>query len=345
VVYAHKGKNAIAIDMDITKCFDRISHDYILESIKRFNLNEEYAIWIERMLRSGYIENGKFYTTQEGTPQGGVISPALCNLVLRQILDIPLSEKKFVGIKQLNCTSYADDAVIILTPNLGCKTETIERSVSSCLEYVKNNLSIAGLELNETKTKVITDDTPFDFLGFQISRGKGIRPPKKKIKAHHREVMSLLRKGSRMTNVNAVIRGFYNYYAHFSSGKMWKSLGKLDWYNTRWLWKKGLNTESIVTFTDIPKTTKYISPKKGATPLLGEYSQFYNDRLWPSRKKYLAKKQKDVCPICNNRLGNNPSFLEAHHVLHKNKGGKDKNSNVILIHQSCHQMIHTLEEE
>jgi RNA-directed DNA polymerase len=299
-----------------------------------------YWYWIKEMLKSGFIDLGSLSETNEGTPQGGVISPALCNLVVRQVLDIPIKKGKWIGIKNVNIVSYADDAVITISPNLKSKPETVEMSVTRILSDIIMNLSEAGLELKQEKTRVIWDETPFDFLGFEISRGRGIRPSKKKLKNHHKKVTDLLKKGSRISNVNSTIRGFYNYYAHFSSGKMWKSLRKLDWYNGRWLWKKGMDPKKIVTYTDIPKCTKYISPQRGATPLLPEYEKFFSDRKWTGRKKYLAKKQKGLCPICNQKLGNDPSHLETHHIKPKGVGGKDKNSNVWLIHQSCHHLIH-----
>lgn len=340
---ANQGKNAMVIDMDIAKCFDKINHKYILNQIEKFGLHKDYQNWIKQMLHSGFVEMGTLHETNEGTPQGGVISPALCNLVVRQVLDIPVVTTKVKAMSTIKIVSYADDAVITLVPEQSCKKETISKGIQTTMQLIRENLKRAGLEIKESKTRIITDDTPFDFLGFEIQRGKGIRPSPKKIQTHHLKVKTLLRTRTRISNVNAVIRGFYNYYAHFSSGRMWKAIKKLDWYNRRWMWKKGLNPKTLISFTDVPKTTKYRSPTKGSTPLISEDVKFYQDRQWTPRKKYLANVQKDRCPVCNQRLGRDPSYLETHHILHKANGGKDKNTNVWLIHQSCHQQRHTLE--
>jgi hypothetical protein len=156
-------------------------------------------------------------------------------MVLRQVLDIPVMDCKISGICRKNLVTYADDAVIVLTPKSESqlpKNFIMETALTAFKVVVATSIKEAGLVLNVSKTRCITDNTPFDFLGFELRRGGGISPSKKIILNHHREVTKLLKSGTRIANVNSKIWGFYFYYAHFCSGKMCKSIGKLDWYNT-----------------------------------------------------------------------------------------------------------------
>jgi len=217
------------------------------------------------------------YETTEGTPQGGVISPTLSNLVLRKVLDIPMAKtpKGHLGknIYSITLTTYADDLVITISPknleqiNLNQWQSDISQNV---INWLKPQLSIAGLELKESKTRVITDDTPFDFLGYEIQRGKGIRLKTGMVKELKENIKAKLRRGRGqrwvLKEINPILRGVYNYGAKFSSGKMWKPLGKIDLDITKRLHKL-YKTYDIgqVKFTDVPKTTKYIAVKKGAS--------------------------------------------------------------------------------
>jgi len=350
-VYANQGKYATAIEADIAKCFDQISHQYILELIKEIPAIKDET---ERLLKAGYMHKGCKYETSEGTPQGGVISPTLSNLVLRKVLDIPMANtpKGNFGksIDSITLTTYADDLVIIMSPryadriNLNQWQTKISQNV---INWLKPQLTTAGLELKESKTRVITDDTPFDFLGYEIQRGKGIRLKTGMVKKLREKVKSKLRRGRGqprvLREINPILRGVYNYAAKFSSGKMWKQLGKIDLDIEKRIHKL-YKTYDIgpVKFTDIPKTTKYISVKKGATWLVDkEYWDKRNLTTLSSRKKALFRKQKGICPHCQRKFTlKTEEVLETHHLKAKGKGGKDTNQNVGLYHTQCHEEIH-----
>jgi RNA-directed DNA polymerase len=354
-IYARQGKNAIAIEADISKCFDKINHQYILELIKDIPAirNE-----VEKLLKAGYMHNECRYETTEGTPQGGVISPTLSNLVLRNVLDIPMAKtpKGHFGknIYSITLTTYADDLVIIISPNHPDKINLNQwqSEVSqNVINWLKQQLSIAGLELKESKTRVITDDTPFNFLGYEIQRGKGIRLKTKMVKKLRESVKTKLRRGRGqqwvLKEINPILRGVYNYAAKFSSGKMWKQLGQIDFDITKRLHKlyKTYDIEQV-KFADVPKTTKYIAVKKGATWLVNkEYWDKRNLTMLSPRKKALYKKQKGICPHCQRKFTlKAEEILETHHLKEKGKGGKDTNQNVGLYHAQCHKEIHQQEK-
>jgi len=352
--YAHAGKHAIVVEADISKCFDKINHQYILELIKNI---PAIRTEVKRLLKAGYMHHECRYETTEGTPQGGIISPTLSNLVLRNALDIPITKtpKGYFGknIRNLTLTTYADDLVITIAPsnpdriNLNQWQSEVSQKV---INWLKPQLTIAGLELKESKTRVITDDTPFDFLGYEIQRGKGIRLKSGMVKELRESIKSKLQRGRGqqrvLTEINPILRGVYNYAAKFSSGKMWKQLGNVDFDIAKRLHKL-YKTYDIgqVKFTDVPKTTKYIAVKKGATWLVdNEYWEKRNlSRLSP-RKKTLYRKQTGICPQCQRKFTlKAEEVLETHHLKAKGKGGKDNNQNVSLYHAQCHKEIHQQE--
>lgn len=356
VTYAHQGKQAIAIEADISKCFDKITHEYINSLLKGNTISR----YVEKLLTAGHLEiDGLLVTSNEGTPQGGVISPTISNLVLRSILDTPmaLTPKKNFGknINAINLTTYADDLVITISPkhsdqiNLTAWQSEVSQNV---INWLKQQLSMAGLELKESKTRIITADEPFNFLGYEIQRGKGIRLNGKMVKKLRTEVKGQLQRGRGQQRVlkaiNPILRGVYNYAAKFSSGKMWKQLGKVDFDIAKRIHKL-YKTYDIgqVKFADVPKTTKYMAPSKGATWLVNqEYWEKRNLSGLSPRKKNLYKAQKGICPHCKGKFTlNENEVLETHHLIPIGRGGKDKNSNVGLFHAQCHKQIHRLETE
>jgi group II intron reverse transcriptase/maturase len=143
-------KNGIdkrVIELDIEKCFDRINHTAIMDNlIAPLSLK----LGIFRCLKAGV--NPEF--PEQGTPQGGVVSPLLANIALNGIEDIHQSVR------------YADDMVIILKPN---------DNVNKLLEKISQFLADRGMNISERKTKVTASTDGFDFLGWRFkvqSNGK-----------------------------------------------------------------------------------------------------------------------------------------------------------------------------
>jgi len=157
------------LDADISKCFDRINHEYLINKCNTFpEMRQQIRSW----LKAGILDVDKYIFPEIGTPQGGVISPLLANIALhglRYELDDYINT--LPGAKRENRRScmysrYADD-LIIMYPN----QETLE----ALKEVTKNFLKPIGLELNPMKTRVVHtkdwfDNTPpgFTFLGFDI---------------------------------------------------------------------------------------------------------------------------------------------------------------------------------
>ncbi len=160
-------KSKFVLDTDIAKCFDRIRHEPLLRKVNTFpTLERQIRAW----LNAGVMEDGNHFSTDEGTPQGGTVSPLLANIALHGMEEtVKNIAKTWKGKKRDNLTSltlirYADDLVIIHSelPKL-----------RECKAAIEEFLKPLGLELEPSKTRIIhtldrhSGQKPgFDFLGF-----------------------------------------------------------------------------------------------------------------------------------------------------------------------------------
>jgi len=143
------------LEADIKACFDQISHEWLLENValpKRI---------LQQWLECGYMESSTLHPTEAGTPQGGIISPILCNLALDGLQDhIHIGRAK--RRRKLNYIRYADDFIVT-----GASPEYLQDEL---LPDIRRFLSERGLELSEEKTKLSHIDEGFDFLGFNVRK-------------------------------------------------------------------------------------------------------------------------------------------------------------------------------
>lgn len=205
------------LEGDIKGCFDHISHDWL---IKHIPMDKSV---IKQFLKSGFIFRDKLSQTEEGTPQGGIISPILANMTLDGIQKM-LSEKydfskegkysRFVhGKTKVNFIRYADD--FIVTAN----SREIAEEVN---ELIKGFLKERGLELSEEKTLITHINDGFDLLGWNFKKYKGkliIKPSQKSIKNFTEKLSDfILNKGKSLEQsvlieaLNQQIRGWTNYH-------------------------------------------------------------------------------------------------------------------------------------
>ena len=178
---ALKSANTLwVLEGDIKSCFDRISHEWLLTHTPMDR------VILRRWLTAGYMEKHVLHETTDGTPQGGIISPALANAALdglEQLLKEKYPKgrplKSLKGIRPcVNLIRYADDFVIT-----GKSKELLEGEVQPLVEQF---LQERGLELSPTKTVITHVEKGFDFLGQNVRRypnGKLlIKPSKKNVK-------------------------------------------------------------------------------------------------------------------------------------------------------------------
>jgi RNA-directed DNA polymerase len=189
------GKDKRVIELDIEKCFDRISHSSIMD---RLIAPKSLKIGIFRCLKSGV--NPEF--PDQGTPQGGVVSPLLANIALNGIENIHPSVR------------YADDMVLILKPNE--KAEPI-------LDKISQFLAERGMKVSEKKTKLTATTDGFDFLGWHFkvqSNGKfRSTPSADNFKAFRQKVKAIVNNANygateKAVRLAPVVRGWRNYHRH-----------------------------------------------------------------------------------------------------------------------------------
>ncbi|MBX9256830.1 group II intron reverse transcriptase/maturase [Desmonostoc muscorum CCALA 125] len=256
-----QNKAKFVLDADISKCFDRINHEALLQKL---NIKGKVRQQIKAWLKSGVIDKGAFTATSEGTPQGGVISPLLANISLHGLenrIKQNFPRRKIGKRKsgsQINSTvpdfiRYADDFVIL---------HEDKAVVHRCREIVSEWLAAIGLELKPEKTRLthtfkseLSEDgkAGFDFLGHHIQQypvGKYrsntdsycrilgfntlITPSAKASKAHIEEIGRIIRKhrstpqAALIKDLNPVIRGWTSFYTN-SDVKTVRELSKQDY--------------------------------------------------------------------------------------------------------------------
>ena len=169
------------LEGDIKGCFDHISHSGLVEHIPM-----DKSV-LKQFLKAGFVFREELFPTDEGTPQGGVISPILANMALdgmQQVLSdhFDLSVKgevsAFVHNKsKVNLVRYADDFIV---------TAATKEIVEEAKEVIRDFLQTRGLELSEEKTVITHIDDGFDMLGWTFRKFKGkliVKPSKKALKA------------------------------------------------------------------------------------------------------------------------------------------------------------------
>jgi len=143
------------LEADIKACFDQISHDWLLE-----NIPLPRGI-LRQWLKAGYMESSTLYDTDEGTPQGGIISPILCNMTLDGLEDLVIKGRNKKR-RKLNVIRYADDFIVT-----GATPEILLNEIKPQLEHF---LAERSLSLSPEKTQVSHINDGFNFLGFNVRK-------------------------------------------------------------------------------------------------------------------------------------------------------------------------------
>ena len=232
------------LDADLAAAFDQIDHDRLLAELGDFPARTLIRQW----LKAGVIENSRFAPTEEGTPQGGVISPLLLNVALHGM-------ERAAGCRYRQDTAaasggltvpgtpvlvrYADDFLVM------CRSR---RQAEEVKDRLGQWLAPRGLRFNEAKTTIVPLSRGVDFLGFNIRRypcGKLlIKPSKAAIKRQRTRLKATVRaqRGANASAViralNPIIRGWAAFYRTVVSSEVFHQLDRYAWRLTyRWaLW-------------------------------------------------------------------------------------------------------------
>ena len=205
--YAEQGyKHAVLIDL--SKYFDTLNHELLMNMLREQVSDKRVTELIKRYLKSGVMENGLLVKTEEGSPQGGPLSPLLANIYLN----------KFdweIGGRGVPVIRYADDIVV-----LAKSKRAAERLLESCRKYLEGKLK---LKVNTEKSSVVSvlAIRNFKFLGFALGRGKKgyyIRAHAKSLKKAKQKLRELTSRSQGrnvrvvMENVKVYMRGWLGYF-------------------------------------------------------------------------------------------------------------------------------------
>ncbi|WP_013322552.1 group II intron reverse transcriptase/maturase [Gloeothece verrucosa] len=337
-IYLHlRGKAKYVLDADITKCFDKINHEKLLQKLNTFpTMRRQIRAW----LKAGVMDEGKLFPTEEGTPQGGVVSPLLANIALHGMEEIiksfaenPKELKREFSVnnkrdrrKSIALIRYADDFVLIHE-----SLAVVEKGK----EIIETWLSELGLTLKPEKTRIThtlekyQGNVGFNFLGFNIRHHKcgqhrdmkstngkhlgytlTIKPQKEKVLEHYKKLRDIIDtykaapQTSLIAKLNPVIRGWSNYYSTVVSSEE-KSF--LDY----------------LLFKKLSSWAKSRHPKQGVKEIMEKY--------WHNKK--VGK--WNFCTLKNGK----PEFQllkhsEIHHKKHKKVEGNASPYNGKLIYWS-----------
>jgi RNA-directed DNA polymerase len=260
-------KRVWMLDADLAAAFDKIDHDRLLETLGSFPARDLIREW----LKAGVIETGKgFAQTDEGTPQGGVVSPLLLNIALHGLETAAGVRYRTGPTKAMVAKAgspivirYADDIIAF------CHSQRQAREVKA---RIAEWLTPKGLAFNEEKTRIVHIDDGCDFLGFNIRRYNGkllIKPSKtaiQRIRERLRVEFRALRGANAaalIARINPIIRGWTAYYRGVVSSRTFTALDDHLWALTyKW-----------ATFSHAGKPKRWIVDR-----YFGKHNKFRNDR-------------------------------------------------------------------
>ncbi len=208
------------LEGDIESCFDRISHQWLLDNVR---MDTEI---LRKWLKAGYMEGKALYPTEEGTPQGGIISPVLANLTLDGLETVALQvepHRRGNLRPKINVVRYADDFIIT-----GRSREQLEEKV---LPAIAAFLGERGLRLSPEKTKITHIESGFDFLGANVRKyGRKLlmRPSKDNVLGLLRDLRGLVRTQRAATaldlihQLNIRLRGWANSQRHLVASRTFR---------------------------------------------------------------------------------------------------------------------------
>jgi RNA-directed DNA polymerase len=205
------------LEGDIRACFDRISHGWLLAHIPMD------TVILRQWLQAGYLEKDAFFATTEGTPQGGIASPALANAALDGLES--LLRERFGATRpqrtrnKVHLVRYADDFIIT-----GTSKKLLRNEVQPLVAHF---LSERGLELSHEKTSITHIDDGFDFLGQNVRRYGTkllLKPSRKSVRTFLTKIGEMIQHegghlsaGELIRRLNPMIRGWALYHRHASS--------------------------------------------------------------------------------------------------------------------------------
>ncbi len=375
IILAQKNRAKWILEGDIAACFDRISHDWLLKNIPMDKLI------LRQWLKAGFMDKNAFWPTNEGVPQGGIISPVLSNLTLDG-LQAQLRRK--YPAQKVNMVRFADDFLITATSK-----EFLQQQITPLIEQF---LQQRGLKLSPHKTHITHIEAGFDFLGQNIRKYKGkylTKPAPKNVKAFLNKVRNVIRTSGSMSagqliaRLNPILRGWANYHRHVVSKKTFTKVSAAI-FKALWQWAKrrhrnksaiwikksyfqtigrhkwafwglaknkaGHSRKVLLLDISTVPIKRYIKVKSTANPYDPAWELYFEKRLGlkmaaalkgRGQLLFLWQEQNGFCPVCNLKITKQTGW-HSHHIIWRVKGGSDKAENRVLLHPTCHRQVHSL---
>jgi group II intron reverse transcriptase/maturase len=322
-----KGQDKRVIELDIEKCFDRISHSAMMFKVIA---PQQIKTGLWRCLKAGVSPE----FPEQGTPQGGVVSPLLANIALNGIEDIHPSVR------------YADDMLFFLKP---------KDNAEKILVKVQQFLAKRGMNISAEKTKTTRATAGFDFLGwhFKVQENGKFRcsPSEENYEKFRRKVKAIVNNPALATATKAkklspIVRGWRNYHRYCKMDGSRFSLWYLshDAFNRfssdKNKGKKEAKTLVNQAFPTVPYSeNKFVMVKGTKSPYDGDllYWSKRNSNLYDGHTAKALKRQGYKCGHCGLYLDGSEE-VHLHHIDGNHDNWKTKN--VTVIHESCHDYIH-----
>ena len=259
-VLRQKGSSQWILDADIKGFFDNIDFNWLLQHIP---MNKKV---LKAWLESGFIEGGKVFPTEQGVPQGGIISPVIGNKVLDGLEAVVCGNSSYKRKRGINFVRYADDFIVT--------AKSKEVLVDEIIPKINAILAPQGVQLSEQKTKVTHISEGFDFLGRTVRKhwyrngqpGKiKIKPSRKSIESIKDRIKTICLSSGQLTQaqlidrLKPVLRGWANYHRHIICGKAYAEVNNFVWLRLR-RWCKNRHPRK----TGVWITDRYFGHAKGS---------------------------------------------------------------------------------
>lgn len=359
------------LEGDIKGCFDHISHEWLID-----NIPMDKSV-LKQFLKAGFVFENELFLTDNGTPQGGVISPILANMALdgmqkMLVNHFDLSAKgevsAFVHNKsKVNLVRYADDFIV---------TAATKEIAEEAKELIREFLKTRGLELSEEKTTITHINDGFDMLGWTFRKFKGkliVKPSKKSIKNFVASLSEIILKRGKawkqevlIEKLNQQIRGWTNYHQSVCASEafahidyvlyelLWRWAKRRHPHKGRWwvslnYWHRRCNRNWVFSTEDKEllrvdhiSIVRHTKVRIDANPYFD--TQYFLDRKFEHGMKRLSgrfksiwKNQNGCCYHCGMPMEIGVD-REIFFKVAKSAGGKDEVPNMAYVHKHCQQI-------
>ena len=356
------------LEGDIKGCFDHISHDWLIDHIPM-----DKSV-LKQFLKAGFVFQNELFPTDEGTPQGGVISTILANMALDGMQKV-LSDRfhtnrlgkidlRFKNAHKVNLVRYADDFIV---------TAATKEIAEEAKEIIRGFLCTRGLELSEEKTLITHVDDGFDMLGWTFRRFKEkliVKPSKKSVKALNASLHNtVLERGKAWRQedlirvLNRQLRGWANYHQsvcakdafsrtdHILYEMLWcwakrrHPKKNRKWITANYWYSKGLRNwvfstknAELIRLGEVP-IIRHTKVRMSANPYLD--SEYFIQRKIQNGMKRLSgrfkkiwRNQNGCCYHCGQPMEISDE-REIFYKIPKSMGGKDDVPNMAYVHKYC----------